>query len=88
MNPRGFLAKHKTHLIFVGAFLFALAVSIAMNLAANQTFGDATWTAISEIRPMDYFMFALFWYACAVYRPQEWSSPLISLNLSRSNNPK
>jgi len=87
MNPREFLAKRKTHLIFVGVFLFVLAFNIIIGFMAGQTFLGATWRAINEIRPMDYLMFALFWYACAVHRPKDdWDSSLITLNLSRSNN--
>jgi hypothetical protein len=89
MNPREFLAKWKTHLFFVGAFLFVLAFNITIGFTAGQTFLGATWKAITEITPMDYLMFALFWYGCAVHRPKDdWDSSLISLNLSRSNNPK
>jgi hypothetical protein len=89
MNPREFLAKRKTHLFFVGALLFALTLDITIGFMAGQTFLGATWRAISEIRPMEYIMFALFWYACAVHRPKDdWDSSLISLNLSRANTEK
>jgi hypothetical protein len=89
MSPREFLAKWKTHLFFVGAFLSVLAFNITIGFTAGQTFLGATGRAISEIRPMDYLMFALFWYACAVHRPKDgWDSSLITLNLSRSNNQK
>lgn len=87
MNPREFLAKWKIHLFFVGAFLSVLAFNITIGFTAEQTFLGATWRAITEIRPMEYFMFALFWYACAAHHPKDdWDSSLISLNLSRSNN--
>ena len=89
MNPREFLAKRKTHLFFLSAFLFVLAVNIIIGVMAGHTFRGATWRAISEIRPMEYIMYALFWYACVVHRPKDdWDSSLISLNLSRSNNAK
>ncbi|MGH9881835.1 MAG: hypothetical protein ACRD6N_10395 [Pyrinomonadaceae bacterium] len=89
MNPREFLAKRKAHLIFAGALLFVLAFNITIGFTAGQTFLGATWRAISEIRPMDYLMFALFGYACAVHRPKDdWDSSFITLNLSRSNNQK
>jgi len=85
MNPREFFAKRKTHLIFVSALLFALAFNITLGFIAGQTFLGATWRAISEIRPMEYVMFALFWYACAMHRRKDdWDSSLISLNLSDS----
>jgi len=83
MNPKEFPAKRKAHLIFAGAFLLALGFGVTTELIAGQTFLGATWNAISEIRPMDYLMFALFWYGFAVYHPVDgWYSPLTTLNLS------
>jgi hypothetical protein len=84
-----FLAKRKVHLVFGSAFLFVLALNIIIGFTAGQTALGATWKGLSALRPMDYLMFALFWYACAVHRPKDdWDSPLISLNLSRMNTEK
>jgi hypothetical protein len=89
MNPREFLTQHKVHFFFVSLFLLVLALNITIDLAAGQTFLGATWKAIGGVKPMDYAMFALFWYACAVHRPKDdWDSPLISLNLSRPQSKK
>ena len=86
MNPREFLAKWKTHLLFVSILLVVLAFNITIALSAGQNFLSATSGAISEIRPMDYAMLALFWYVCAVHRPKDdWESSFIGLNLTRSN---
>jgi hypothetical protein len=85
MNPMEFIAKRKRHLVFVFAFLIAVVVNITMGLSSGESFLDATWTSLSEIRPMDYGMFAIVWYACAIYPPKDdWQSSLISLNLSGS----
>ena len=87
MNPREFLAKRKAHLIFGGAFSLVLALNFTIAFMAGHTFLDAAWKAISEIRLMDYLMFALFWYFCATHRPKDdWHSPFITLNLGQSNN--
>jgi hypothetical protein len=84
-----FLAKRKAHLIFVSAFLLVLALNIIIGFMAGQTVLGATWNGISEIKPMEYLMLALFWYACAVHRPKDdWHSPLISLQLSRTDTEK
>jgi hypothetical protein len=89
MNPREFLAKRKAHLIFGGAFLLFLAFNIITGFTSGQTILGAAWKGLSTLRPIDYIMFALFWYACAVHRPNRDSySPLISLNLSRTNSEK
>ena len=85
MNPRESIAKRKTHVVFAAAFLLALAFNITTGWMPGESVLSATWRAVSEIRPMEYAMFALFWYACAVHRPKDdWQSSFISLNLSRS----
>ena len=84
-----FLAKRKVHLIFGTGLLFILAFNVITGFKEGQTIWAATWQGLSAQRPMDYVMFALFWYGCAVQRPKDdWYSPLISLNLSRTNSEK
>jgi hypothetical protein len=86
---KNFLAKRKAHLIFGTAFLLVLALNIIVALTAGQTILGAIWKGLSAERPMDYIMFELFWYACAVHPPKDdWYSPLIALNLSRTNTEK
>jgi hypothetical protein len=89
MHPRELLAKWKTHLTFVGFFFFVVALNLMIGLMAGKTFLSAAWWAMVEIRPMEYLMFALFWYACAVHPPKDdWHSSLISLNLAGSTTRK
>ena len=89
MKPREFFAKRKAHIILAGAFLSVLTFNIILGFRSGNTVLGATWQALSEIRLMDYLMFALFWYALAVHRPKDdWESSLITLNLSESNNYK
>jgi hypothetical protein len=79
------LARRKAHLIFPSAFLLALVFEITIGLMAGQTVLNALWNAISAIKPIDYVMFAGFWYMCAVHRPRDdWDSTLTSLNLFRT----
>jgi hypothetical protein len=86
MNATEFLAKWKTHLIFAGVFLSVLIFNSTFNLAAGQSLLTATWNAIREITPMEYAMLVLFWYFCAVRRPEdEWGTSLTTLNLGRSD---
>ena len=88
MNPREFIVKRRTHLVFVGAFLLALAFNITLGLMAGESFPGAAWKGLSEIRPMDYIMLVLFWYA-SVSRPKdEWQSSLVALKLSGSSRQK
>lgn len=86
MNPKRLLSNRKAHLIFGGALFLFMAVSIIAGLATGQSFLDATWSAVRGIRPMDYLMFALFWYVCAAPPRDDWDTSLISLNLARSDN--
>lgn len=89
MNLREFIVRSKPHLIFGGMFLIVLFLNTTIALMAGETFLGATWKAISEIKPMDYAMFVIFWYACSVHRPKDdWDSSLIVLNLSGSNSQK
>jgi hypothetical protein len=79
------LAKRKAHLIFPSAFLLAVVFEITIGLMTGQTVLDALWNAFSAIKPIDYMMFAAFWYMCAVHRPRDdWDGPLTSLNLFRT----
>jgi hypothetical protein len=84
-----FLAKRKAHLLFGTAFVVVLALNIIIGFTPGQTILGATWKGLRALRPMDYLMFVVFWYACAVHRPRDdWHTPLISLNLSRTNTEK
>src|SRR5688572_24172270 len=82
MHLREFLAQRKAHLIFGSAFLLVLILNATINVIAGETVLGAVWKSISKIKPLDYIMFALFWYACTVHRPKDdWRSPLITLGL-------
>ena len=82
-----FFAKRKVHLIFGSALPLVLTLNVIIGFTEGQTLLGAVWKAISEIKPMDYVLLALFWYACAVHPPKdEWASPLISLNLSQTSS--
>jgi len=83
-----FFAKRKAHLFFGTAFLLALVLNTILGLTQGQTLRAAIWNGIIALRPMDYVMFALLWYACAMHPKDNWHSPLISLNLSRMDGEK
>lgn len=88
MNSRESFSKRKGHIIFAFAFVSALAFNIIIGLTSSKTIMSATWHAISDIRPMEYLMFGLFWYAFAAHRPKDdWGSSLTTLNLSQSIKP-
>lgn len=89
MNRESFLAQWKTHLTFAGLFVLVLGFNIVLGLGHGKGLLDAAWWSISEIRPMDYLMFVLFWYACAVPAFRDgWHTSLITLNLSQSHTKK
>ncbi len=79
-----FSKSWKLHLTFAGAFLLSLAAYIIMNMTAGQPFRSAMGNAFLDIRPIEYAMFILVWYACAVYHHGENGSSLLTrLNLGR-----
>lgn len=81
MQAQEFLKKSKTHLVFGGGFLLVFIINVALNFASSQTLGRAMIAALSDIRPMDYAMFVLFWYALARGREPESRPSLTMLNL-------
>ena len=89
MKPGEFFAKRKKQLIVAAAFLLALVLNIAPGLIAGKPAAGAVWTGLSEIPPMDYLMFAGFWYVLFIHRPKDdWSGNLTALNLSKSHSQK
>jgi hypothetical protein len=89
MKPREFIAKRKKQIIVAAAFLLALVLNIAPGLIAGKPVAGAIWTGLREIPPMDYLMFAGFWYVLFIHRPKDdWSSNLTALNLSDSHSQK
>lgn len=86
---KDFLAKRKVHLVFCSALLFIFALNIVLAFTPGQTVMVTIWKGLSPTRPVEFLMFAGFWYACATQHPKDdWYSPLISLNLSQSNTRK
>jgi len=89
MKPTEFIAKRKKQIIVAAAFVLALFLSIAPGLIAGKPVAGAIWTGLSEIPPMDYIMFAGFWYVLFIHTPKDaWSSNLTALNLSDSHSQK
>lgn len=78
----GFIANLKVHLLFAAMLLIALSIGITTEIVGGQSFSGAVWNTISDIRPMEYAMFLLFWYVCAVHKPRdERNGGLTTLNL-------
>ena len=86
MNRRALPANRKTHITFAAIFLSVVTLYVATGLIAGQTISAATWGAVSVMKPMDYLMFAVFWYACEMRHKEDWHSPLVTLNLKRTKN--
>jgi aspartate racemase len=82
VNPKQSFSKWKTPLIFVGALLLALAFNTVIGFTPNESVLESLWRGLREIRPMEYLMFAAFWYAFTGQPKDKWHSSLISLNLS------
>ena len=84
MTKNELIAKSKIHLLFAGGLLIILTISIVTEMIAGESFLSAMWNAFSEIRPMEYAMFLLFWYACAFHKfKDDWNGSLTTLNLRK-----
>lgn len=66
-----FISKWRTHLLFCGLFLAAVAFSVVVNMVAGKHFSAAAWSAVREIRPIEVVMLVGFWYYCAFYQPKD-----------------
>ena len=76
------IANLKVHLLFAAGFLIALTFGITTEIVGGQRLPGAIWNTVSQIRPMEYAMFALFWYVCAVHKARdERNGSLTTLNL-------
>ena len=82
---KGKLRKLKVHIVFGGALLLALLVSVIWRMASGERLLQASWNSIREIRPFEWVMTLLLWYSAAFHRGKyEWSSnSRTTLGLSR-----
>jgi hypothetical protein len=76
--------KLKVHLIFGGILTLVLLVNLVSRLASGERLLQALWNALKDIRPIEWGMIFLFWYAAAFHKAQnEWpSSRMTTLGLS------
>ncbi len=89
MTKNEFISKWKTHLLFGGGFLGAVAFSVITNIVGGERFFEATWSAVREIKPTEVVMLISFWYACVFYPlKDEWHGSLTTLNLGTKEKDK
>jgi hypothetical protein len=82
-----FLKPWKIHLAFGGGLLALILLYLVLDLVAGLSFGKATWLAFSSIKPMEYLMFGLMWYAIAFSQyPAQRRSQLTALNLNGTHD--
>jgi hypothetical protein len=76
--------RTKVHLFFGGGLLLALAVGLATSLFSGLSLWSSIFGAFRQIRPVEYIMFALFWYWFARGQRTNSRPTLTTLNLSGS----
>jgi len=65
----------KIHLVFGGAVVLALLFGVLSNLASGEHVSQALWHSVTSVRPFEWLMIALFWYAVAFQRLQnKWTT--------------
>ena len=82
MKTKELVNRWKVHLVFGGGFLLVFAINMVMNALNGQTVLRATVSSLQGIRPMEYLMFALFWYVLARGKESDARSRFTTLNLS------
>ena len=84
MKTKELLNRWKVHLVFGGGFLLVFTINVVINALDGQTVLRATISALQGIRPMEYLMFASFWYVLARGKESDSRSRFTTLNLSSS----
>ena len=82
MKIKQLFKRFKVHLIFGGGFMLVFAINVVMNAFDGQTVLRAIVSSLQGIRPMEYLMFALFWYVLARGKESDARSGFTTLNLS------
>lgn len=81
-----FTSKWRTHYLFVGLLLAAVAFSTALKIVEGEHILSATISAIRELNPTEIVMFVALWYSVA-FRPatDEWPRTITTLDLQDTN---
>ena len=86
MPAHEFWKKWKTHLVFGGGFIIVFIINVVLNFGSGQTFWRSMIAALSDIKPMEYAMFVLFWYAMASKQNFDSRPTFTTLNLRDSKS--
>ena len=78
--------RWKVHLVFGGGFLLIFTINVVINALDGQTFLRAAVSSLQGITPMEYMMFASFWYFLARGKESDARSRFTTLNLSSSKH--
>jgi hypothetical protein len=71
--------KLKVHIVFGGILTVVLLVNVFSRLASGERLPQATWNALSDIRPVEWAMVLLFWYSSAFQKARdEWTTTRIT----------
>lgn len=81
MKIKELFNKWKVHLMFGGGFLLVFLINAVINKLSGQTLIQAIVSTLRSIRPLDYLMFALFWYALLHKNDSDSRSQLTTLDL-------
>lgn len=86
MKTKELLNRWKVHLFFGGGFLLVFTINVVINALHGQTLLRAMISALQGISPLEYLMFALFWYFLARGKESDGRSRFTTLNLNSSKH--
>jgi hypothetical protein len=55
----------KTHIVFSLGLLIILLIGLIPRMASGERFFRALWSALTDVRPVEWVMFFTLWYAFA-----------------------
>lgn len=65
----------RVHLVFAGGITLVLVFGVLSKMASGEDFFRAFWDSARDVRPVEWVMIVLFWYAFAFQRPQNsWTT--------------
>lgn len=80
------LAKtRKVHVLFSVGLVIMLLIGVLPRVAAGERFFQALWGALTDVRPIEWMMFFLFWCALAKNNVKDRFTPPQTLGLADRN---
>lgn len=78
--------NRRAHLVFSIGLVIVLLAGLVPRMASGEPFFQAVWGALTDVRPGEWLMFFVFWYALTKNILRDgWFRPPQSLGLADQN---